>query len=324
MGKTTATARGQGAKKAAASGSGGSGTKKRAGDWDSSTVTERDLKGLRKMGLIPAGKELVRRPGSEVHPKPTPGWTVLFVSFLWRGLSLPAHDFLRGFLFVHGVQLYQLTPNTIFHIAFFITLCESFLGVAPHWGLWKKLYYVKRFPKSSAPATVGGFGVVVRPDVVYFDLKAKESVSGWRRKWFYIRDDKLDGQEFGIPPPSDTPIVKKKSWSYTLSDAEEQEAGLLLKAIAKLARQVGKELAGTAVYSLFIGRRIQPLQHRSHPMWKYAGTKDSTRCSKEELSLKEVTDAARKLSKLSKEEVFVVEPAVTPFSKEHPLPKVHQ
>ena len=58
---------------------------------------------------------------------------------------------------------------------------------------------------------MGGFGVVVRLDVVYFDLKAKESVAGWRRKWFYIRDDKLDGQEFGIPPPSDTLIVKKKS-----------------------------------------------------------------------------------------------------------------
>ena len=158
--------------------------------------------------------------------------------------------------------------------------------------------------------------------MVYFDLKAKESVSGWRRKWFYIRDDKLEGQEFGIPPPSYAPIMKKKSWNYTLSDAEEQEAGPLLQAIARLARQTGKELAGTAVYSLFIGRRIQPLQHRSHPMWKYAGAKDSTRCSKEEISLKEVTDTARKLSKLSREEVFVVDPAVVPYSKDNPLPKV--
>ena len=105
MGKPTAAARGQAAKKATAH-SGGSGTKKRAGDWDSSTVNERELKGLRKMGLIPAEKELVRKPGSEVRPKPAPGWTVLFVSFLYRGLSLPAHDFLRGFLFVHGVQLF--------------------------------------------------------------------------------------------------------------------------------------------------------------------------------------------------------------------------
>ena len=57
-------------------------------------------------------------------------------------------------------------------------------------------------------------------------------------------------------------------------------------------------------------------------MWKYAGVKDSTRCSNEELSLKEVTDAARKLSKLSKEETFVVDPAIVPYSKENPIPKV--
>ena len=109
------------------------------------------------------------------------------------------------------MQLYQLTPNTIFHIAFFMTLCESFLGVAPHWGRWKKLYYVKRFPKATNPATVVGFGVCIRPDVIYFDLKAKESVAGWKRKWFYIRDDKLDDQVFGIAPLLDTPIVKKKT-----------------------------------------------------------------------------------------------------------------
>ena len=127
-----------------------------------------------------------------------------------------------------GVQLYQLTPNTIFHIAFFITLCECFLGIAPHWGLSKRLYYVKRFPKAANPATVGGFRVCIRSNVVYFNLKMKESVAGWRRKWFYIRDDKLDNQEFGIAPLSDTPIVKKKTWNYALTDVEEREAGPLL------------------------------------------------------------------------------------------------
>jgi hypothetical protein len=55
----------------------------------------------------------------------------MFLAFLLRGLSLPAHEFLRGRLFVYGVQLHQLTPNLILHIACFITLCESFLGTYP-------------------------------------------------------------------------------------------------------------------------------------------------------------------------------------------------
>jgi hypothetical protein len=35
------------------------------------------------------------------------------------------------------VQLHQLTPNSILHIACFVTLCESFLGIEPHFLLWR-------------------------------------------------------------------------------------------------------------------------------------------------------------------------------------------
>jgi hypothetical protein len=41
------------------------------------------------------------------------------------------------------VQLYQLTPNSILHIACFVTLCESFLGIEPHWILWKFLFRIR-------------------------------------------------------------------------------------------------------------------------------------------------------------------------------------
>ena len=70
--------------------------------------------------------------------------SVIFLDFLVRGLSLPAHEFLRGLLFVYGVQLHQLTPNSILHIAVFITLCECFLGIHPHFGLWKRIFLLRR------------------------------------------------------------------------------------------------------------------------------------------------------------------------------------
>jgi hypothetical protein len=41
------------------------------------------------------------------------------------------------------MQLHQLMPNSILHIACFITLCESFLGVEPHWILWKFLFRLR-------------------------------------------------------------------------------------------------------------------------------------------------------------------------------------
>ena len=229
---------------------------------------------------------------------------------------------LRGFLFIHGVQLYQLTPNTILHLAFFITLCECFLGVAPHWGLWKKLYYVKRFPSSASPYQIGGFGVCVRSGISYFNLDFKESIQGWKRKWFYIEDSKLSGQEFGIAPFSDSPIVKKKTWAYTCSASEEEEANTLLASVTKLVREKGKELSGSSVYSLFLKRRIQPCQHRVHPMWMYSGASDATRSCKEEIPDEQLAVMARRLSKIADGDTFITEPAVEPFSLKKPLPAV--
>jgi hypothetical protein len=64
----------------------------------------------------------------------------MFLAFLFHGLSLPTHEFLCGLLFVYGMQLYQLTPNSLLHIACFITLCKAFLGIDPHWIL-RSIYF---------------------------------------------------------------------------------------------------------------------------------------------------------------------------------------
>ena len=36
----------------------------------------------------------------------------------------------------------HLTPNGIQHIAAFIALCEGFLGISPHFDLWRYLFAV--------------------------------------------------------------------------------------------------------------------------------------------------------------------------------------
>jgi hypothetical protein len=82
-------------------------------------------------------------PKDEAIPSPPTGFRVMFLAFLFRGLSLPVHEFLSGLLFMYGVQLHQLTPNYLLHIDCFITLCEAFLGVDPHWILWKYLFHMR-------------------------------------------------------------------------------------------------------------------------------------------------------------------------------------
>jgi hypothetical protein len=99
--------------------------------WVPSEFEESNLTKAQSEGFL-IGAAPIIFPGTECIPKPPSGYRVMFLAFLLRGLSLPAHEFLRGLLFVYGVQLHQLTPNSILHIAYFITLCESFLGVDPH------------------------------------------------------------------------------------------------------------------------------------------------------------------------------------------------
>jgi hypothetical protein len=100
--------------------------------WVPTEFEESDLNKAKKEGFL-AGAAPIVFPGTVRIPKPPSGYRVMFLAFLLRGLSLPAHKFLRGLLFVYGVQLHQLTPNSILHIACFITLYESFLGIDPHW-----------------------------------------------------------------------------------------------------------------------------------------------------------------------------------------------
>jgi hypothetical protein len=102
-----------------------------ATSWVPSVFTQKDLDKTKVDGLI-SDSDSVIFPSTERIPKPKSGFRVMFLAFLLRGLSLPAHEFLRGLLYVYGVQLHQLTPNSLLHIACFITLCELFLGIEPH------------------------------------------------------------------------------------------------------------------------------------------------------------------------------------------------
>src|SRR4051794_17401580 len=97
-------------------------------DWEATTFTSRDERKLRKSCLV-ADATMIRIPRNESRPKPPKGYDVMFVAFLVRRLSLPAHEFLRGLLFTYGIQLWQLTANSLLQVAIFVTLCEAFLGI---------------------------------------------------------------------------------------------------------------------------------------------------------------------------------------------------
>jgi hypothetical protein len=107
------------------------GTKNLALNWVPSSFDDAALKKAKKEGFLPAAASVIFS-GNESVLKPPEGYRVMFLAFLLRDLSLPAHKVLSGLLFVYGVQLHQHTPNSILHIACLVTLFESFLGIDPH------------------------------------------------------------------------------------------------------------------------------------------------------------------------------------------------
>jgi hypothetical protein len=138
--------------------------------WIPSSFDDGDLKKTKKEGFLPASVEIVF-PSTESIPSPPAGFWVMFLAFLLRSFSLPAHEFLRGLLFLYGVQLHQLTPNSLLHIACFISLCEAFLGIEPHWVFWKYLF---RLHPSGSPGKIpehGGAIISIRSESQYLDFK---------------------------------------------------------------------------------------------------------------------------------------------------------
>ena len=99
-----------------------------------------------------------------------------------------------------------------------------------------------------------------------------ESVQGWRKKWFYVRDEPSAGQKYGLPEFSaDAVVRKKRSWRNKLSAPEEAEVDKLMERVVALQNTAGKEVSGIQIISTFIRRRVQPLQARVHAMWQYKG-----------------------------------------------------
>jgi hypothetical protein len=158
------------------------------------------MKKAKKEGFLSESAEIIF-PRDEAIPAPPTGFRVMFLAFLFRGLSLPAHEFLRGLLFVYSMQLHQLTPNSLLHIAYFITLCEAFLGIDPHWILLKYLFRLRPSGSlSKIPELVRAI-VSVRSELQYLDFKMARSVQHWRQKWFYIKDQKFsDSDQYGLAP----------------------------------------------------------------------------------------------------------------------------
>ncbi|KAK1610557.1 hypothetical protein QYE76_034230 [Lolium multiflorum] len=291
-------------------------------EWERSKISNQDLNMLKRLGLMKK-EDAIRFPSEESYPNPPMEYRVSFVDHLIRGLSAPIHDFLRGLLFVYGIQLHQLTPNSILHISIFITLCECFLGVPPNWALWKRIFCLRRNGSHNATYNIGGVVICVRTDVDYFDVKFPDSVQGWRKRWLYIHEESANSVEHNIIPfDGNAKIQRRRSWDAEASEEEKKATEALMSRIHQLQNTRGKELSGVQITAYFLRIRVQPLQARKNPLWTYAGENDANRLSND-LSAKDLEKLIRRISRLNKKDPVPSSCRVEPYSSANPLPENH-
>ena len=108
-----------------------------------SSVIEENIKKLREAGYLPANIAHRLSNAGQIVPTPEPHERVVFLSHFVRGLGFPLHPFVCGLMFYYGLDFHDLAPNFILNISAFIVVCEAFLRIRPHFGLWLKTLSVK-------------------------------------------------------------------------------------------------------------------------------------------------------------------------------------
>ena len=157
-------------------------------------------------------------------------------------------------------------------------LCEAFLGIEPHFELFRHLFHLKPQPNSASLDVVGGAGIQLRQkmDRVYIPYKLSQKVIDWKPRWFYV-----ENQGNSLPFITAGPPVQRAEWLKKPIDMSQIPE--LLEIIASLKQ---KGISGEAVAFDWMKSRIQPLQARVTG-FEYQGKNDLSPCSEKEISNRE-------------------------------------
>jgi hypothetical protein len=170
------------------------------------------------------------------------------------------------------MELHHLTPSGILHITTFVTLCEAYMGIDPHFIMWN--YFL-----DAEAAVLEGVVIHVKSkhDVdPYFDLPMSESTDGWQKIWFFFRNNAITP----LPVFMGNRRVPQPNWGYGVVRKDLRK----LQPLHKVVQQLQQE-GLTVVHLLwtFFSCRVQSLHQRVTTMWLYLGPSYPDRPFSEEL-----------------------------------------
>jgi hypothetical protein len=157
---------------------------------------------------------------------------VVFASFFERGF-----DFFCGLMYYYQLELVHLVPNSITVVSTFIHFCEAYLGISPHFLLWRYFFCVKSTGKRSGPVGDVMFNLRSGLKAEWIDTDLPDNTAGWRSEWFYIAN-----QIFGLPRRTGHRIVKINEWDLGLSSRDLKELEPVLELVSELKKQGWQEL----------------------------------------------------------------------------------
>ena len=132
-------------------------------------------------------------------------------------------------------------------LAMFISYCEDFAGIEPHWALFCRCFDV--LPQSDWKV-VGSLWIKVGNKSLFFHINLPSNIPNWVKKWFYVYDCSAPAFSLKLPP---LPIAEKEE----VPESKLEEADELESDLQDYQRRRG--VTGQACLAAFFRRWIQPL-----------------------------------------------------------------
>ena len=151
-------------------------------NWSASDLSEKKLESLEKIGLLPDKDLISWRSVAGVHsPSSEDGEIHVFLTYIECGFRLPVHSFLPKILEHYGVELVNLSPNTIANLNVFVYLCEAYLGIAADLNLFKYYYRMVKLGKTTGTLGECTLRLHDRKADEYIYMYSKSSWSSWKK-----------------------------------------------------------------------------------------------------------------------------------------------
>jgi hypothetical protein len=130
----------------------------------------------------------------------------------------------------------------------FIHFYEPYLGISPHFLLWRHLFWVKSTGKHTGVVGAVMFCLRLGLKTDWIDTDLPDNTAGWRSDWFYIAD-----QRPTLPKRTGNKPVKIPEWDLQLSSREMDD---VKEALALVHNLKDRGVTGDLVRS-FCRRLIQ-------------------------------------------------------------------